>query len=91
MAKQQLNWKKTTTETISAKGILDETATIITYKDEDGDPQQIAISELLNKFASCEIQFTIKMQSDEVLDINDDTEKDNDQEYHKSFGLNDLE
>lgn len=87
MAKQQLNWKKTTTETISAKGILDETATIITYKDEDGDPQQIAISELLNKFASCEVQFTIKMQSDEVLDINDI----DDQEYHKSFGLNDLE
>lgn len=73
MAKK-LNWKKTITETISAKGTLDNTATILTYKNDDGDDQTIEIQELLNKFASCGIQMTIKMQSDEELDINPEDE-----------------
>lgn len=73
MAKK-LNWKKTITETITAKGILDDTATILTYKDEDGNDQTIEVQELLNKFASCGVQMTIKMQSDEELDITPEDE-----------------
>lgn len=77
MAKK-LNWKKTITETISAKGILDETATVLTYKDEDNDDQTIQVQELLNKFASCGIQITIKMQTDEELDINSENDAESD-------------
>lgn len=73
MAKS-LNWKKTVTEQISAKGILDETATILTYLDEDKNEQTIEIQELLNKFASCNVSMSIKMQSDEELDIEQEDE-----------------
>ena len=64
-----LNWKKSITETISAKGALNEEATTITYLDEDKNEQTIEIQELLNKFASCNVSISIKMQTDEELDI----------------------
>ena len=64
-----LNWKKSITETISAKGALNEEATTITYLDEDKNEQTIEVQELLNKFASCNVSISIKMQTDEELDI----------------------
>ena len=69
-----LNWKKSITETISAKGTLDDTATILTYLDEDKNEQTIHVQELLNKFASCGISMSIKMQTDEELDIEPEDE-----------------
>ena len=69
-----LNWKKSITETITAKGILNDEATTITYLDEDKNEQTIEIQELLNKFASCNVSMSIKMQSDEELDIEQEDE-----------------
>jgi hypothetical protein len=69
-----LNWKKSITETISVKGNLNETATEITYLDEDKEEQTIAVQELLNKFASCAVSMSIKMQTDEELDIEQENE-----------------
>ena len=69
-----LNWKKSITETISVKGNLNELATEITYLDEDKNEQTIAVQELLNKFASCPVSMSIKMQTDEELDIEQEDE-----------------
>lgn len=69
-----LNWKKSITETITAKGALNDEATTITYLDEDKNEQTIEIQELLNKFASCNVSISIKMQTDEELDIEQEDE-----------------
>lgn len=68
MAKQ-LNYKKTITEAITVKGILNDNATTITYLDEDKDEVTIEVQSLLDKFASQGVAMSIKMQSDEELDL----------------------
>lgn len=68
MAKQ-LSYKKTTTEAITVKGILDETASNITYLNEDKEEVTISVQTLLDKFASVGVSLSIKAQTDEELEI----------------------
>lgn len=68
MAKN-LTYKRSTTETIKIKGVLDETASIITYVDEDKNEQTIEVQQLLNNFCSMPIDLTLKRQEEEELDI----------------------
>lgn len=68
MAKQ-LSYKKTTTEAITVKGIFDETASKITYLNEDKEEVTISVQTLLDKFASVGVSLSIKAQTDEELEI----------------------
>ena len=68
MAKQ-LNYKKTTSETITVKGFLSDDATTITYLNEDKDEVVIPVQTLLDKFASFGVTISIKSQTDEELEI----------------------
>ena len=68
MAKQ-LNYKKTTSETITVKGFLNDDATTITYLNEDKDEVAIPVQTLLDKFASLGVTISIKSQTDEELEI----------------------
>ena len=68
MAKQ-LSYKKTTTESIAVKGVFDDTASTITYLNEDKDEVTISVQALLDKFASQAVSLTIKTQTDEELEL----------------------
>ena len=71
MAKQ-LSYKKTTTESVTAKGILNEDAATITYLDEDKVEVTIPVQTLLEKFASQTVSLSIKTQTDEELEIEEE-------------------
>ena len=71
MAKQ-LSYKKTTTESVTAKGFLNEDATTITYLNEDKEEVTIPVHTLLEKFASQGVSLSIKMQTDEELEIEEE-------------------
>lgn len=68
MAKQ-LSYKKTTTETITVKGVVNETGATITYIDENKEPREIAVKTLFEKFALQDISLTLKLQTDEDLQL----------------------
>ena len=71
MAKQ-LSYKKTTTESVTAKGILNDDATTITYLNEDKEEVTIPVQALLDKFAFQAVSLSIKTQTDEELEIDEE-------------------
>lgn len=71
MAKQ-FAYKKTITESMTVKGIVNEDATTITFLNDEKDEITVEIQELLDKFASQTVSLSIKTQSDEELDLEDD-------------------
>ncbi len=71
MAKQ-LSYKKTTTETITVKGVMNSEATTITYLNEDKEEVTVSVQTLLDKFASQGVSLSIKTQTDEELEINEE-------------------
>ena len=79
MAKQ-FAYKKTVTESMTVKGIVNEDATTITFLNDEKDEVTVQIQELLDKFASQTVSLSIKTQSDEELDLEDDNINSTDNE-----------
>lgn len=79
MAKQ-FAYKKTITESMTVKGIVNEDATTITFLNDEKDEVTVKIQELLDKFASQTVSLSIKTQSDEELDLEDDNINSTDNE-----------
>ena len=79
MAKQ-FAYKKTITESMTVKGIVNEDATTITFLNDEKDEVTVEIQELLDKFASQTVSLSIKTQSDEELDLEDDNISSTDNE-----------
>ena len=79
MAKQ-FAYKKTVTESMTVKGIMNEDATTITFLNDEKDEVTVKIQELLDKFASQTVSLSIKTQSDEELDLEDDNISSTDNE-----------
>ena len=71
MAKQ-LSYKKTTTEAITVKGAFNDDATTITYLNEDKDEVTVSVKTLLEKFASQAVSLSIKTQTDEELELDEE-------------------
>ena len=71
MAKQ-LSYKRQTVEAISVKGIFDAEAKTITYLNEDKEECTVAVQTLLDKFASQGVSLTIKTQTDEELELDNE-------------------
>lgn len=69
MAASKLNFKRTITDKLSVKGTLNEDGTIIIYEDELGDTKEAKISDLLNAFKNCDIDFSVSLKNDETLDV----------------------
>ena len=69
---KQLIYKKVTTETITVKGVLNDDATTITYMNEDKEEVTIPIQTLMDKFASMGVSLSIKTQTDEELEIEEE-------------------
>lgn len=77
MAKN-LSYKRTTTEKISIKGILNEDATEITYTDGEIE-RTVAIKDYLNRFAGGYIEVSLQNKSEQDLEytlINDEEDID---------------
>ena len=79
MAKQ-FAYKKTVTESMTVKGIVNEDATTITFLNDEKDEVTVKIQELLDKFAFQTVSLSIKTQSDEELDLEDDNISSTDNE-----------
>lgn len=77
MAKSKLQFKRSTTDKLSVKGILSEDGTYITYTDENDVEQDVKVSDLLNVFINQPIEFGVGLKSDEDLDLI--TSDDNDE------------
>ena len=71
MAKQ-LSYKKTTTEAIAVKGTFNDAATTITYLNEDKEEVTVSVKALLDKFASQSVSLSIKTQTDEELELDEE-------------------
>ena len=71
MAKQ-LSYKKTTTEAITVKGAFNDTSTTITYLNEDKEEVTVSVKALLDKFASQSVSLSIKTQTDEELELDEE-------------------
>lgn len=69
MAASKLNFKRTITDKLSVKGTLNEDGTIIIYEDELGGTKEAKISDLLNAFKNCDIDFSVSLKNDETLDV----------------------
>lgn len=69
MAASKLNFKRTITDKLSVKGTLNEDGTMIIYEDELGDTKEAKISDLLNAFKNCDIDFSVSLKNDETLDV----------------------
>lgn len=69
MAKSKLQFKRSTTDKLSVKGILSEDGTYITYTDENDIEQDVKVSDLLKAFINQTIEFGVSLKSDEDLDL----------------------
>lgn len=67
-----LNYKKNTTEKFDVKGVLDDTATTVTYEDKEEGEITITLQDYLNKFASQYVQITIQTKSEEELALDEE-------------------
>lgn len=71
MAKQ-LSYKRQVVEQIAIKGIMNDEANTITYLNEDKEECTVSIQTLLDKFASQGVSLTIKTQTDEDLELDEE-------------------
>lgn len=71
MAKQ-LSYKRQVVEQITIKGIMNDEANTITYLNEDKEECTVSVQTLLDKFASQGVSLTIKTQTDEDLELDEE-------------------
>ena len=69
MAKSKLQFKRSTTDKLSVKGVLSEDGTFITYTDENDAEQDVKVSDLLKAVINQPIEFGVSLKSDEDLDL----------------------
>ena len=69
MARSKLQFKRSTTDKLSVKGVLSEDGTYITYTDENDAEQDVKVSDLLKAFINQPIEFGVSLKSDEDLDL----------------------
>lgn len=69
MAKSKLQFKRSTTDKLSVKGVLSEDGSYITYTDENDAEQDVKVSDLLKSFINQPIEFGVSLKLDEDLDL----------------------
>lgn len=75
MAKN-LTYNRKVVENLTIKGIMNADSSAIVYIDEDKNEQTITIKELLSRFCAQAVSLSVKIQSEEELDIESDEDND---------------
>ena len=65
----QLNYKRTTTDKLSVKGVLSSDGSTITYMNEDKIEKNVKVSDLLSAFCDCPIDLSVSLKSEEDLEL----------------------
>ena len=78
MAKSKLSYKRSITDKLNIEGVLSNDGTLITYEDENGFEQDVAVADLLTAFKNQRIKFSVQLKTDEDLELatSDDEESD---------------
>lgn len=78
MAKSKLSYKRSITDKLNIEGVLSNDGILITYEDENGFEQDVAVADLLTVFKNQRIKFSVQLKTDEDLELatSDDEESD---------------
>lgn len=78
MAKSKLSYKRSITDKLNIEGVLSNDGILITYEDENGFEQDVAVADLLTAFKDQRIKFSVQLKTDEDLELvaSDDEESD---------------
>ena len=63
----QLKKTRTITDKVSVKGTLSEDGVTITYLDENKEEQEISVTDCLEMFNGCLIDFTVSVKTEDDL------------------------
>lgn len=69
MGKSKLSFKRSITDKLNIEGILSNDGILITYEDENGFEQDVAVADLLTAFKNQRIKFSVQLKTDEDLEL----------------------
>lgn len=69
MGKSKLSFKRSITDKLNIEGVLSNDGILITYKDENGFEQDVAVADLLTSFKDQHIKFSVQLKTDEDLEL----------------------
>lgn len=69
MEKSKLSFKRSITDKLNIEGVLSNDGILITYEDENGFEQDVAVADLLTAFKNQRIKFSVQLKTDEDLEL----------------------
>ena len=69
MGKSKLSFKRSITDKLNIEGVLSNDGILITYEDENGFEQDVAVADLLTAFKNQRIKFSVQIKTDEDLEL----------------------
>lgn len=69
MGKSKLSFKRSITDKLNIEGVLSNDGILITYEDENGFEQDVAVADLLTAFKNQRIKFSVQLKTDEDLEL----------------------
>lgn len=79
MAKSKLSYKRSITDKLNIEGVLSNDGIHITYEDENGFEQDVAVADLLTAFKDQRIKFSVQLKTDEDLELAASDEESDDE------------
>lgn len=79
MAKSKLSYKRSITDKLNIEGVLSNDGIHITYEDENGFEQDVAVADLLTAFKDQRIKFSVQLKTDEDLELASSDEESDDE------------
>lgn len=62
MGKSKLSFKRSITDKLNIEGVLSNDGILITYEDENGFEQDVAVADLLTAFKNQRIKFSVQFK-----------------------------
>lgn len=69
MGKSKLSFKRSITDKLNIEDVLSNDGILITYEDENGFEQDVAVADLLTAFKNQRIKFSVQLKTDEDLEL----------------------
>ena len=69
MGKSKLSFKRSITDKLNIEGVLSNDGILITYEDENGFEQDVAVADLLTAFKNQRIKFSVQLKTDKDLEL----------------------
>lgn len=79
MGKSKLSFKRSITDKLNIEGVLSNDGIHITYEDENGFEQDVAVADLLTAFEDQHIKFSVQLKTDEDLELAASDEESDDE------------